>query len=75
MRLSAFLEALDPTCFAGGNRVAPKQIQKFEISQLGITGLKKHHKVAASSSQPWRGGDLKRLAFSLAGALELATTL
>src|SRR3954447_17853324 len=47
---------------------------EIRIPQRGITGLKKHHKVAASSSQPWRG-DLKRLAFSLADALELATAL
>src|SRR5260370_15447359 len=46
--------SMGPTCFAGGNRAAPKGIQD-RIPQKGVTGLIKHHKVAAAPSQPWRG--------------------
>jgi hypothetical protein len=31
------------------------------MPQKGVTELIKHHKVAAARSQPWRGGQLKRL--------------
>src|ERR1700722_12187883 len=50
--------SMGPTCFAGGNRVAPKEIRD-RISQEGVTGLITHHKVAAAPSQPWRGGAIK----------------
>src|SRR6202030_1553360 len=51
--------SMGPTCFAGGNRVAPHGI-RVRIPQKDVTELIKHHKVAAAPSQPWRGGLIGR---------------
>jgi hypothetical protein len=62
--------------FAGGNRVAPKEIRD-RIPQEGVTELITHHKVAAAPSQPWRRGPIKAVnAAAIATAyLELAAGL
>ncbi len=76
MRLSAFLEAwVQLVC-----RREPGRAQGefgIEFREQGVTGLIKHHKVAAAASQPWRGGPIEAVngRFNWDRSLELAATL
>src|ERR1700730_2110477 len=55
MRLSAFLEAW--VQLVGRRELDRAQGGvRYRIPRRGVTELIKHHKVAAASSQPWRGG-------------------
>ena len=60
MRLSEFLEAWVQLVLTGEGEPGRAR-RKFEsvqdrLPQQGVTELKKHHKVAASPSQPRQGG-------------------
>jgi hypothetical protein len=50
--------SMGPTCLQEGTGSRPTEI-RVRIPQKGVTGLRKHHKVAAASSQPWRGGPIE----------------
>src|SRR5260221_9535886 len=50
--------SMGPTCWQEGTGSRPRGI-RHRIPQQGITGLITHHKVAAASSQPWRGGRIE----------------
>ena len=53
MRPYVFLEA-GPTCLQQGTG---SRLER--MPQKGVTELRKHHKVAAARSQPWRGGPIE----------------
>src|ERR1700735_3821129 len=50
--------SMGPTCLQEGTGSCPRGI-RYRIPQKGVTELIKHHKVAAASSQPWRGGRIE----------------
>jgi hypothetical protein len=50
--------SMGPTCSQEGTGLRPGRI-RVRIPQKGVTELIKHHKVAAASSQPWRGGPIE----------------
>src|SRR5665213_3803057 len=50
--------SMGPTYLQEGTGARPRG-NSVRIPQTGVTGLIKHHKVAAAPSQPWRGGSIE----------------